>query len=198
MPDAGYRYDAIEYGMDFDCAGGKTRMVSRTTYLSGQRNRNDAAEGLPWAPARAGTDASRGLDAVCRVAGRGPATLAEPTERRSFAAPAAGWILVAESNEGRQLIDGASVRAKAVGVTGATMRVETGVLKDSPLGRMDAVRFQIEVECAGARWRYVSGTVQRQGRDLGPMPMPAEQRAWAPGSGNPIVDAVCRIAGRRP
>lgn len=132
------------------------------------------------------------------MAGRGPATLAEPTERRSFAAPAAGWILVVESNEGRQLIDGASVRAKAVGVTGATMRVETGVLKDSPLGRMDAVRFQIEVECAGARWRYVSGTVQRQGRDLGPMPMPAEQRAWAPGSGNPIVDAVCRIAGRRP
>jgi hypothetical protein len=198
VPDAGYQYDAIEYGMDFDCSGGRTRMVSRTTWLGGRRNRNDAAEGLPWAPARAGTDASRGLDAVCRVAGRGPATVAQPTERRSFAAPAAGWLLITESPEGRWLLDSASVRAKAAGVTGATMRVEAGMLRDSPLGRMDAVRFQVDVDCAGSRWRFVSGTAQRQGRDLGAMPIPAQQTAWTPGAGNPVVDAVCRIAGRRP
>lgn len=197
QPDPSGRYDAIEYGMDFDCAGGRTRMVSRTSFLSGRRVRSDASEGLPWAAARAGTDASRGLDAVCRVAGRGPAVVAQPTQRRSFGAVPAGWVVVSESDEARWSVDTASVRAKGGGVYAATVRVETGAPQPSPVGRMDGMRTQFEVDCTGLRARITSGTAQFQGRDVGAVPVPPAQAAWTAVSGNPAVDFICRLAAER-
>ena len=192
------RFDAIEYGMDFDCAGGRTRMVSRTTFLRGVRKRSDSAEGLPWSPARAGTDASRGLDAVCRVAGRGPAVVAQPAQRRTFAAPGPGWVVVSEGDADRWLLDGASVRAKGAGVFAATVLVETGAPQPSPVGRIDGMRMLFDVDCAGVRARVTGWRAQLQGRDMGVVPVPAAQAAWsAPGDTNLVIGAVCRLAAER-
>jgi hypothetical protein len=196
--DAGERFDAIEYGMDFDCAGGRTRLVSRTTFMGGVRKRSDSAEGLPWAAARAGTDASRGLDAVCRVAGRGPAVVAEPAQRRSFAAIPAGWMVVSQGDADRWLLDPASVRAKAGSVYAATVRVETGIAQPSPYGRMDGMRMQFDVDCAANRTRVTGAAAQLQGRDVGTVPVPPQQAAWSPpGDGNLVIAAVCGIAAQR-
>jgi hypothetical protein len=184
--------------MDFDCAGGRTRMVSRTTYLRGVRKRSDSAEGLPWSAARAGTDASRGLDAVCRVAGRGPAVVAQPAQRRSFAAPTPGWVVVSDGDEDRWLLDTASVRPKGAGVYAATVRVENGAPQMGPVGRMDAVRMQFDVDCAGVRARITGVTAMLQGRDVGSIPVPPAQTAWTqPGDGNLVISAVCRFAPDR-
>ena len=200
LPDESGRYDAIEYGMDFDCAGGRTRMVSRTTFLAGRRQRSDASEGLPWSPARAGTDPSRGLDAVCRVAGRGPAVVAPPTQTRAFAALPAGWVLLTEGESDRWLLDSASVRAKGAGVYSGTVRIETGATQDSPYGRMDGMRMQFDVDCSNLRARVTGAAAQLRGRDLGTIPVPAARAAWSTTpEGNPVVATICRIgAGRRP
>jgi hypothetical protein len=197
VTDGADRFDAIEYGMDFDCAGGRTRMVSRTTFLGGTRRRSDSAEGLPWAAVRAGTDAARGLDAVCRVAGRGPAVVAPPAQQRAFGAPPAGWVVASERSAMRWLVDSASVRAKPAGVYAAMMRAEGGVARSSPVGTMDGMRMQLEVDCTGMRWRVTAMAAQLQGRDVGSVPVPPEQAAWAPGEANPVVETVCRLAQRR-
>jgi hypothetical protein len=60
--------DVVEYEMDFDCAGGRTRLVSRTTYLAGRRQRTDRPERQPWTvPQQPDGHYARGLAAVCRV-----------------------------------------------------------------------------------------------------------------------------------
>lgn len=62
--------DAVEYEMDFDCAGRRTRLISRTTYLEGRRTRADRPQGqAAWTtPRQPDGHYARGLDAVCRAA----------------------------------------------------------------------------------------------------------------------------------
>jgi hypothetical protein len=200
LSDDGDRYDAIEYGMDFDCSGGRTRLVSRTTFLGGRRQRSDSSEGLPWSAARAGSDPSRGMDAVCRVAGRGPAVVAQPARTRTFGPPPAGWVVMVEGETDRWLLDPASVRAKGAGIHAATVRVENGAPQDSPVGRMDTVVMQFEVDCTGTRARITRVTGMLRGRDLGALPLPPSQSAWrTPPEGHPVLPAVCGlVAERRP
>jgi hypothetical protein len=61
-------YDSAEYDMEFDCAGGRTRLLSRTTRLSGQVRRSETFSTLPWETPRPDGHYARGLRAVCRVA----------------------------------------------------------------------------------------------------------------------------------
>jgi hypothetical protein len=63
-------YDAAEYEMEFDCAGGRTRLLRRTTYLAGARRHDDTYTRIPWAPPQPGNHYARGLAAVCRAASR--------------------------------------------------------------------------------------------------------------------------------
>ncbi|MBW3572202.1 MAG: hypothetical protein KY467_13965 [Gemmatimonadetes bacterium] len=61
--------DAVEYEMDFDCAGRRARLISRATYLDGRRQRSDRPQGQPWTTLRQPeTHYARGLSAVCRAA----------------------------------------------------------------------------------------------------------------------------------
>ena len=61
--------DVVEYEMDFDCAGRRTRLISRTTYLNGQRQGTARPQGQPWTtPRQPDGHYARGLDAVCRAA----------------------------------------------------------------------------------------------------------------------------------
>jgi hypothetical protein len=59
--------DAVEYEMEIDCAGGRTRLVSRTTYLLGQRVGGARPTGQPWAVPQPGGHYARGRDAICRA-----------------------------------------------------------------------------------------------------------------------------------
>jgi hypothetical protein len=65
------------------------------------------------------------------------------------------------------------------------------------VGRIDAMRMQVDVDCTGMRWRITAMTGQRQGRDVGSVPVPPEQAAWVPGEANPVVETVCRLAAQR-
>jgi hypothetical protein len=61
--------DTVEYEMEFDCAGRRTRLIARTTYLEGQRQAIHRPQGQPWAtPTQPDGHYARGLDAVCRAA----------------------------------------------------------------------------------------------------------------------------------
>lgn len=192
--DAGQRYDAIEYAMDFDCGGGRTRLYSRTPLLAGRRQRTDAAAGLPWRAAPAASEESRALDGVCRARGRGAAIAARPAQARSFGAVPAGWIVVGESDEGRWVLDSASVAAKGGGIYTATIRTESGASQPSPYGRWDALKMRVEVDCPGKRMRVTAGTLQAGGRDLHAVPVPPQRAAWD-GSSAGLVAEVCRAAG---
>ncbi|MBV9110718.1 MAG: hypothetical protein JO306_15005 [Gemmatimonadetes bacterium] len=61
-------FDSAEYEMDFDCAHGKTRLVSRTVRLKGEVRHHDVHDNLPWESPRPDGHYVRGLDAVCRTA----------------------------------------------------------------------------------------------------------------------------------
>jgi hypothetical protein len=63
-------YDAAEYEMEFDCAGGRTRLLRRTTFLAATRRHDESFTRIPWAAPSPGNHAARGLSAVCRAAGR--------------------------------------------------------------------------------------------------------------------------------
>jgi hypothetical protein len=63
-------YDAAEYEMEFDCAGRRTRLLHRRTYLAGRVRHDDVYRTLPWAPPEPGNHYHRGLTAVCRAASR--------------------------------------------------------------------------------------------------------------------------------
>jgi hypothetical protein len=60
-------YDTAEYDMDFDCAGNRTRLTSRTTLLSGRIRRAETFHTLPWETPTADGHYARGLRAACRV-----------------------------------------------------------------------------------------------------------------------------------
>jgi hypothetical protein len=61
--------DAVEYEMDFDCAGRRTRLISRATYLAGRRLAIHRPQGQPWQPvSQPESHYARGMDAVCRAA----------------------------------------------------------------------------------------------------------------------------------
>jgi hypothetical protein len=61
--------DTVEYEMDFDCAGRRTRLIARTTYLQGRRLGSDRPQGQPWTtPSQPDGHYARGLAAVCRAA----------------------------------------------------------------------------------------------------------------------------------
>ncbi|WP_420124987.1 hypothetical protein [Longimicrobium sp.] len=61
--------DAVEYEMDFDCAGRRTRLISRTTFLDGSRQASNRPQNQPWTAVRQpDSHYARGLDAVCRAA----------------------------------------------------------------------------------------------------------------------------------
>lgn len=61
--------DAVEYEMEFDCAGRRTRLLSRTTYLQGRQVRAERWQNQAWTtPAQPEGHYARGLAAVCRVA----------------------------------------------------------------------------------------------------------------------------------
>jgi hypothetical protein len=60
--------DAVEYEMDFDCAGRRTRLISRATFLEGRRLGTNRPQGHPWQPvSQPESHYARGLDAVCRA-----------------------------------------------------------------------------------------------------------------------------------
>jgi hypothetical protein len=60
--------DAVEYEMDFDCAGRRTRLISRSTFLEGRRQATHRPQNQPWTPLREpDSHYARGLDAVCRA-----------------------------------------------------------------------------------------------------------------------------------
>jgi hypothetical protein len=68
--DSTERYDAAQYEMELDCASKRTRLLHRTTFLAGQRRRDDVYTRIPWAPPQPGNHYDRGLSAVCRAAKR--------------------------------------------------------------------------------------------------------------------------------
>ena len=65
--------DAVEYEMDFDCAGRRARLVSRATFLEGRRLSTHRPQGQPWGVPQPDGHYARGRDAVCRAARRGRA-----------------------------------------------------------------------------------------------------------------------------
>ncbi len=61
--------DTVEYEMDFDCAGRRTRLIARTTYLEGRRLGSNRPQGQGWTtPSQPDGHYARGLAAVCRAA----------------------------------------------------------------------------------------------------------------------------------
>lgn len=61
--------DVAEYEMEFDCAGRRARLVSRSTYLEGHRQGTHRPQNQPWTtPRQPESHYARGLDAVCRAA----------------------------------------------------------------------------------------------------------------------------------
>lgn len=64
------QYDAAEYEMEYDCAGSRTRLLRRVTWLAGARRGDESWTRIPWAPPAPGNHYARGLTAVCRAARR--------------------------------------------------------------------------------------------------------------------------------
>lgn len=63
--------DAVEYEMDYDCAGKRTRLIARTTFLEGRQLASNRPQGQPWTtPQEPYGHYTRGLDALCRAARR--------------------------------------------------------------------------------------------------------------------------------
>ncbi|HEU0301042.1 MAG TPA: hypothetical protein VFR37_16380 [Longimicrobium sp.] len=62
--------DVVEYEMDVDCAGRRTRLVARATFLEGRRLSSHRPEGQPWGVPAPDGHYARGRDAVCRAARR--------------------------------------------------------------------------------------------------------------------------------
>jgi hypothetical protein len=61
--------DTVEYEMEFDCAGRRTRLIARSTYLEGRRQASNRPQGQPWTtPRQPDGHYARGLDVVCRAA----------------------------------------------------------------------------------------------------------------------------------
>jgi hypothetical protein len=60
--------DAVEYEMDVDCAGNRTRLVGRATYLQGRRLSSNRPQGQPWGVPQPDGHYARGRDAICRAA----------------------------------------------------------------------------------------------------------------------------------
>lgn len=59
--------DAVEYEIDVDCAGRRTRLVSRTTFLEGRRLASHRPQAQPWTVPQADGHYARGRDALCRL-----------------------------------------------------------------------------------------------------------------------------------
>jgi hypothetical protein len=62
--------DAVVYEMDFDCAGRRTRLVARTTYLGGRELGSHRPQSQAWAVPQPAGHYGKGLDVVCRAARR--------------------------------------------------------------------------------------------------------------------------------
>jgi hypothetical protein len=60
--------DAVVYEMDFDCAGRRTRLVARTTYLDGRELGSHRPASQTWAAPQPAGHYDKGLDVVCRAA----------------------------------------------------------------------------------------------------------------------------------
>lgn len=195
LSDAGQRYDAIVYGMDFDCARGRTRMYSRTTLLAGRRQDTSSAQGLPWRGVGGGSDEARALDGVCRARGRRAMVSAPPERVRSFGPVPAGWVVVDEGEEGRTLLDRASVTPNGGGVYTASIRNEWGYAERSPYGMVDALLTRTELDCATRRYRVTGAMLQLRGRDVNRVPVSAAQAAWNSAADRPALAAACRVAG---
>jgi hypothetical protein len=193
--DAGY--DAVEYGMDFDCAGARTRPVSRTTFLQGRRQLREAQEGLPWSPARAGEESARGLVAVCRIAGVPAAVAASPGPARVFGPAPAGWVLLFDGADERTLANVSSIAPRGSGVYGATVRIEARETRETAWGPSDQTQMDVEMDCGGGRFRVLRVALQYRGRSVRSESVPLGRAAWVPAGENPLLVAVCRIARER-
>jgi hypothetical protein len=63
--------DAVEYEMDYDCAGKRTRLISRTTFRDGRRLASNTPTRQPWTtPQQLDSHYARGLTVLCRAARR--------------------------------------------------------------------------------------------------------------------------------
>lgn len=63
--------DTVEYEMDYDCAGKRTRLISRTTFRDGRRLASNSPYRQPWTtPQQPDGHYARGLTALCRAARR--------------------------------------------------------------------------------------------------------------------------------
>lgn len=62
--------DAIDYEMEFDCAGRRARLIARATYLEGRRVASERPDSRAWSTPQPDGHYARGLDAVCRAARR--------------------------------------------------------------------------------------------------------------------------------
>jgi hypothetical protein len=196
------QFDALEIRVELDCAGGRVRGTSGAGYLHGQRQGLLGSDPA-WLPARAGTDPARVLDAVCRAAGRGPAVIAAPAATpgggsRAFGPVPDGWMVVSEDVEVRRLLRPGSITPLGGGVYAATMLVEDGAPKTSPYGRVDASRFEFQVNCGNGQMRILRRITQLAGRDVHAEPPPAGFESWMPAPDNsPVPIVLCRIARER-
>jgi hypothetical protein len=188
------RYDAIEYEVEPDCVGTRVRVLSRTTFLDGQRERSDSVAAPVWVPVASGSHEEYGLDAVCRVAGRAPAA---PARVRSFGPVPAGWVLISDDNYARRLLDATSITATGIGVYRATMRVEKGLVDRTVVGFADAMRLAVEVECGTGRMRISSMVGQLAGRDVGSVQVPPEMAGWFHEENSPVPLVLCRVVKER-
>jgi hypothetical protein len=186
-------YNGIEYEMDFDCAGGRTHLRNQTLLDRGRRGRS-GNEQVPWRAPSPATDEARVLEVVCHARGREPAVAALPV-RSGLGEVPAGWILVAQREGGRSLLDSASVAAKGEGgVYTVTVRAEFSPYRATPLGLSNGMTMRLEVDCPGRRTRAVGGTVQADGRDLRAVPVPPSESRWS-SERTPVIDVACRVAG---
>ncbi|HEU4558959.1 MAG TPA: surface-adhesin E family protein [Longimicrobium sp.] len=193
--DDGEPYDAVVYGMDFDCARGHIRMFSRTTLLAGRRQDTSSARGLPWRAAAGGSEEARVLDGVCRARGRRTTISAPPERVRTFGPVPAGWVVVDENEEMRWVMDSASVSAKGEGVYFVNIRHEWGYEERSQDTVGDALLIRSELDCGARRYRVLGYTLQLRGRDVRPLTVPAAQAVWNSAADKPGLAAACRIAG---
>jgi len=193
--DLGGRYDAIVYGMDFDCPGGRTRMYSRTTLLRGRRHGTSSAQGLPWRRVTGGSEEARALDGVCRARGRSAAVAARPAASRTFEALPAGWRVVDQDEESRTSVDSAAIAPRGAGVYSLVMRIEWGRMEPSPYGQVDALRGVTEVDCRARRYRIMHFMLELHRRDVHVTPVPPAQAAWNAAADKPGIAEACRLAG---
>ncbi|HEX6911952.1 MAG TPA: hypothetical protein VF142_16225 [Longimicrobium sp.] len=62
--------DAVIYEMEFDCAGRRTRLIGRATFLEGRMTKEVRPGSQAWSTPPKDSHYARGLDAVCRAARR--------------------------------------------------------------------------------------------------------------------------------